>query len=331
MAIFDEGVVLDIYDGGVTFSLLSDENTRVDALVSSILGLSRTQVQKNIRSENLSVNGKILTKCSFSKFSKGDVFEFEADAPEQVPAEPEEIPLDIVFENEEFIIVNKPAGLLVHPGNGHPNGTMLNGIINYLNLQDKPKNDPNFRAGLVHRIDKDTSGLLVVAKTEKTLTELQEKFSRHDIVREYTCIVWGKLKETKGTVETFHGRDPANRLRFSPNVKNGRKAVTHYEVVEEFKYASLLKITLETGRTHQIRMHMNYLGHPILNDELYGGSRKSPDPVLNKLLAASGRQLLHAGTLGFTLSGREFLFTSPLAEDIKTIKDHLENISFIQV
>ncbi len=322
---------MDIYGCGITFSLLSDENTRVDTLIASILGLSRTQVQKNIRNENLSVNGKILTKSSFSKFSKGDVFEFEADMPEQLSAEPEDIPLDIVFENDEFIIVNKPAGLLVHPGSGHSKGTLLNGLVNYLNLQDKSKDDPNFRAGLVHRIDKDTTGLLVVAKTERTMTELQEKFSRHDIVREYTCLVWGKLKEPKGTVETFHGRDPKNRLRFSPFAANGRKAVTHYEVVNEFKYASLLKITLETGRTHQIRMHMNYLGHPILNDELYGGLRKSPDPVLNKLLATSGRQLLHAGTLGFKLSGKDFIFKSQLPEDMKTIKEYLENISFKQV
>ena len=322
---------MDIYGCGITFSLLSNENTRADALIASILGLSRTQVQKNIRNENLSVNDKILTKSSFSKFSKGDVFEFEADAPEQLSAEPEDIPLDIVFENEDFMIVNKPAGLLVHPGNGHPNGTMLNGLTNYLNLQNKLKNDPNFRAGLVHRIDKDTSGLLVVAKTENTLTELQEKFSRHDIVREYTCIVWGKLKDTEGTLETFHGRDPKNRLKFSPFVSNGRKAVTHYEVIEEFKYASLLKITLETGRTHQIRMHMNYLGHPILNDELYGCLRKSPDAQLNRLLAASGRQLLHAGTLGFTLSGHDFLFKTPIPEDMKTIKEYLENISFKQL
>lgn len=322
---------MDIYSCGITFSLLSDENTRADALVASILGLSRTLVQKNIKNENLSVNGKILTKSSFSKFSKGDLFEFEADAPEQLSAEPENIPLDIVFENDDFLIVNKPSGLLVHPGNGHSKGTLLNGLVNYLNLHDKSKDNPNFRAGLVHRIDKDTTGLLVVAKNEKTLTELQEKFSRHDIVREYTCIVWGKLKDAKGTVETFHGRDPKNRLRFSPNVTNGRKAVTHYEVVTEFKYASLLKITLETGRTHQIRMHMNYLGHPILNDELYGGLRKSPDPVLNKLLAASGRQLLHAGTLGFTLSGKDFIFKTPLPEDMKTVKEYLENISFKQV
>lgn len=319
---------MGICGSGVTFSLLNNESMRADALVSSLLGLSRASVQRNIRNENLSVNGKIVTKCSFSKFAKGDIVEFEAEAPEQVSAEPENIPLDIVFENGDFLIVNKPAGLLVHPGNGHPKGTLLNGLVNYLNLQEKSKDNPDFRAGLVHRIDKDTTGLLVVAKNEKTLTELQEKFSRHDIVREYTCLVWGKLKESKGTVETFHGRDPNNRLRFSPNVKNGRKAVTHYEVTEEFKYASLLKITLETGRTHQIRMHMNYLGHPILNDELYGGLRKSPDAPLNKLLAGSGRQMLHAGTLGFTLYGRDFLFKSPLPEDMEAVKKHLENISF---
>ncbi len=322
-----EGAVLDFYGCCTAFSLLTDENVRADVLISSMLGISRAAAQRNIRCENLSVNGKIVTKCSFSKFSKGDLIEFEAEEPEQVSAEPENIPLDIVFENSDFLIVNKPAGLLVHPGNGHPKGTLLNGLVNYLNLHEKSRNNPDFRAGLVHRIDKDTSGLLVVAKNEKTLTELQEKFSRHDINREYFCFVWGKLKEKTGTVSTFHGRDPRNRLRFSPDVRNGRKAVTHYEVVDEFKYASFLRITLETGRTHQIRMHMNCLGHPILNDELYGGMQKTPDAALNKLLSTSGRQLLHAGTLGFSLSGEDFLFHSPLPDDMKTIRQYFERIS----
>ena len=259
--------------------------------------------------------------------TKGDLIEFEIDEPEQISAEPEDIPLDIVFENENFLIVNKPAGLLVHPGNGHPKGTLLNGIVNHLNLKEKTVSSPNYRAGLVHRIDKDTTGLLVVAKNEKTLEELSEKFARHDIKREYTCIVWGKLKEPRGTIETFHGRDPKNRLRFSPDVRNGRKAVTHYEVVDEYKYASLLKITLETGRTHQIRMHMKFLGHPIVNDELYGGLRRSPDAALNKLLAASGRQLLHAGVLGFSVSCGDFLFKSELPNDMERIKQYFLMIS----
>ena len=318
---------MDFYNCGTTFSLLTDENTRADTFISSLLGISRARVQRNIRNENLSVNGKIVTKNSFCKFAKGDIIEFEADVPEQFSAEPENIPLDIVFENDDFIIINKPADMLVHPGNGHPKGTLLNGLVNYLNLQNKSATNPNFRAGLVHRIDKDTTGLLVVAKTEKTLEELSEKFSRHDIKREYFCIVWGKMKEPSGTVSTFHGRDPKNRLRFSPDVRNGRKAVTHYEVTGEFKYASMLKITLETGRTHQIRMHMKHLGHPIINDELYGGLRKSPDAALNKLLAGSGRQLLHAGTLGFNLSGKDFLFKIPLPEDMEKVKDYLFKIS----
>ena len=311
----------------VAFSVLENENTRIDTFLASILNISRSQVQKNIRAENLSVNGKIVIKSSACKLTKGDLIEFEIDEPEQISAEPEDIPLDIVFENENFLIVNKPAGLLVHPGNGHPNGTLLNGIVNHLNLQEKAINSPNYRAGLVHRIDKDTSGLLVVAKTEKTLEELSEKFARHDIKREYSCIVWGKLKERTGTIETFHGRDPKNRLRFSPDVRNGRKAVTHYEVVDEYKYASFLKITLETGRTHQIRMHMKFLGHPIVNDELYGGLRKSPDARLNKLLASSGRQLLHAGVLGFSISCGDFLFKSDLPDDMKGIQQYFAMIS----
>lgn len=315
------------YSSGIAFSIIENENTRIDTFLASILNISRSQVQKNIRAENLSINGKIIKKSSVCKLTKGDLIEFEIDEPEQISAEPEDIPLDIVFENENFLIVNKPAGLLVHPGNGHPKGTLLNGIVNHLNLQEKSINIPNYRAGLVHRIDKDTTGLLVVAKNEKTLEELSEKFARHDIIREYTCIVWGKLKEPKGTVATFHGRDPKNRLRFSPDVRNGRKAVTHYEVVDEYKYASLLKITLETGRTHQIRMHMKFLGHPILNDELYGGLRKSPDAQLNKLLAASGRQLLHAGVLGFSVSCGDFLFKSDLPSDMKGIQQYFTMIS----
>jgi len=318
---------LDFYGSSIAFSLCRNEVSRIDTLLSSILGISRSQVQKNIRAENLSINGKITTKSSICKLAKGDLIEFEIDSPEQVSAEPEDIPLDIVFENDNFLIVNKPAGLLVHPGNGHPKGTLLNGIVRHLNLEEKAFRSPDFRAGLVHRIDKDTSGLLVVAKNEKTLEELSEKFARHDIKREYTCIVWGKLKDRKGTVATFHGRDPKNRLRFSPDVKNGRKAVTHYEVIDEYKYASLLRITLETGRTHQIRMHMKFLGHPIVNDELYGGLRKSPDSPLNKLLAASGRQLLHAGVLGFSISGEDFLFKSDLPDDMNIIRQYFETIS----
>lgn len=318
---------MDFYSSGVAFSIFENESIRIDTFLASILNLSRSQIQKNIKAENLSINGKITTKSSTCKLKKGDLIEFEIDEPEQISAEPEDIPLDIIFENENFLIVNKPAGLLVHPGNGHPNGTMLNGIVRHLNSQAETTDSPCSRAGLVHRIDKDTSGLLVVAKNERTLEELSEKFSRHDIQREYSCIIWGKLKERKGTIETFHGRDPKNRLRFSPDVKNGRRAVTHYEVIDEYKYASLLKITLETGRTHQIRMHMKFLGHPIVNDELYGGLRKSPDARLNKMLTESGRQLLHAGVLGFSVSCGDFIFKSDLPCDMKGIKQYLEMIS----
>lgn len=317
-----------IFSESTSFSLLEDTDCRIDSCLAALLGISRSSIQKCIKNENLMINGKIITKASFNRLKKGSTIELELEPDEELSAEPQDIPLEILFENSDFLIVNKPAGMLVHPGAGHPSSTLLNGIVFHLaSLSDGSEAAKQPRAGLVHRIDKDTSGILVVAKNEKTMEALSEKFSRHDIRREYTCFVWGRMKEERGTIETLHGRDPKNRLKFSPNVENGRRAVTHYEVVNEFPSVSELKITLETGRTHQIRMHMSALGHPIVNDELYGGLRKAVDPKLNKLLTDSGRQLLHAGLLGFTLSGRDYAFSSPLPGDMQAIKDYLTTIT----
>ncbi len=317
-----------IFSEGTSFSLIEDAGCRVDSYLAALLGISRSCIQKAIRNEGLTIDGKIITKASFNRLKRGKLIELELEPDEELSAEPEDIPLDIIFENDDFLIVNKPAGMLVHPGAGHPSATLLNGIVFHL---CRPAEGADAakppRAGLVHRIDKETSGILVVAKNEKTMELLSEKFSRHDIRREYTCFVWGRMKNERGTIETLHGRDPRNRLRFSPNVENGRRAVTHYEVVNEFPSVSELRITLETGRTHQIRMHMSHLGHPILNDELYGGLRKAVDPKLNKLLTASGRQLLHAGVLGFSLCGTDYTFSSPLPGDMQTIKNYLTNLT----
>lgn len=312
----------------ICFSVFENISMRADSFLSSLLGISRTRVQKNIESENLSVNGKTVSKNNFNKFIKGAVIEFELEPLEQISADPEEMDLDIVFENDLFLIVNKPAGIVVHPGAGNFSGTLVNGIVHYLKQRNDEFNvgDP-VRPGLVHRIDKDTSGLLVVAKSIKSFEELSKKFAKHDIEREYTCLVWGHLKDPKGSIKTFHGRDPLNRLRFSPNAKNGKIAVSHYEVVAEYRFCSLLKVNLETGRTHQIRMHMKSIGHSIINDSLYGGAGKADDAVFNKLLSTSGRQLLHAGKLGFSILGKTYSFSSKVPDDIKEIIHYLEKIS----
>ncbi len=308
----------------ILFSIYSDINERADKLLPELLLFSRSRIQKNILNENLSVNGRIILKSSFSKFKKGDEVEFEIDPLEQISAEPEKMELDIVFENEDFLIVDKPPGLVVHPGAGNYRGTLVNGLVYHLG-----KNGPgkDFRPGLVHRIDKDTSGLLVVAKNEKTFEELQQKFLKHDIEREYIALVSGKMKKIEDTIETWHGRDPFNRLRFSAKVKKGRKAVTHYRVTAEYPHATLVKVTLETGRTHQIRMHMAHTGHPVVNDALYGGISKTSDVKLNKLLKTSGRQLLHAKKLGFNISGEHYSFSSELPGDFLSIISYLDNIS----
>ena len=302
----------------ICFSMLEKTPVRADSFLSSLLCISRTRVQKNIENENLSVDGKTVLRNNFNKFMKGSVVEFEVEPLEQISADPEEMELNIKFENDLFIVIDKPAGLVVHPGAGNPSGTLVNGVIYHMTTgSDTLPPGDNFRPGLVHRIDKDTSGLLVVAKNGTAFEELSGKFARHDIEREYICLVWGHLKKRKGTVKTSHGRDPANRLRFSPLARNGKTAVSHYEVTAEYKFCSLLNVTLETGRTHQIRMHMSHIGHPIINDSLYGGLRKTEDPVFNKLLSTSKRQLLHAGKLGFSILGTTYSFCSQMPEDIK--------------
>ncbi len=303
------------------FSISTDLSQRVDSLLSELLHISRNRVQKNIERENLLLNGNVLKKNSFSKFRKGDLIEFEIEPLEQLSLKPQKMELDIVFENEDFLIVNKPFGLVVHPAPGHPDKTLLNGIFYHLNKSESQ----DIRPGLVHRIDKDTSGLLVVAKNERTFNELSKLFAKHNIEREYTAFIWGTLKEDFGTISTLHGRDLKNRKKFSVNVKKGRVAITHFKVEEIFPFISIVKLNLETGRTHQIRVHMAHLGHPVVNDETYGGVRKTGKSQLDKLLLQNKRQFLHAGKLGFTLRGKKFLFEKEIPEDMKQTRDFLLN------
>lgn len=237
----------------------------------------------------------------------------------------EKMPLDIVYEDDDLLVVDKPAGVVVHPGHGNYSGTLINGLIYH--LENLPKNS-NGRPGLVHRIDKDTSGLLVVAKTEEAMTHLAKQFHDKTSKRKYLALVWGEPKEDQGTVEGNLSRDPKNRLlmKVFPEGDAGKSAVTHYKIEERFGYITMISCQLETGRTHQIRAHMKYLGHTLFNDERYGGDKILKGTTFTKYkqfvdncFKILPRQALHAHTLGFVhpRTGKMMEFTSELPSDMK--------------
>lgn len=255
---------------------------------------------------------------------------------------PQDIPLDIVYEDADVLIVDKPAGMVVHPGHGHFDGTLVNALAFHLGLSQGPDADDERMGILVHRIDKDTSGLLAVAKNDESQFDLAGQFYDHSIERKYMAVVWGDLRDDSGTIDAFIGRDPSDRLRFRvfDDPAKGRRAVTHYRVLERFGFVTLVECTLETGRTHQIRVHMGSIGHPIFGDERYGGSviRKGTvyskyKQFINNCFEICPRQALHAGTLGFRhpRTGGWMHFDSPLPEDmtklLKKWRDYTSNIS----
>ncbi len=245
---------------------------------------------------------------------------------------PQDIPLNIVFEDDDVLVVNKPAGMVVHPGHGHYEGTLINALSHHLGIsQDEDALDERMGI-LVHRIDKDTSGLLAVAKNEESQLKLARQFFDHSIDRRYNAIVWGDMPQDEGTVESFIGRDPADRLRFRSveDEERGKRAVTHWKVLERFGFVTLVECKLETGRTHQIRVHMSQLGHPIFNDERYGGAEIRKGTIYAKYrqfiqncFAICPRQALHARTLGFVhpRTGEWLQFGSELPEDMAALLD----------
>ena len=245
---------------------------------------------------------------------------------------PQDIPLNIVFEDDDVLVVNKPAGMVVHPGHGHYEGTLINALSHHLGIsQDEDALDERMGI-LVHRIDKDTSGLLAVAKNDEAQLKLAKQFFDHSIDRRYNAIVWGDMPEDEGTVESFIGRDPGDRLRFRSveDEDHGKRAVTHWKVLERFGFVTLVECKLETGRTHQIRVHMSQLGHPIFNDERYGGAEIRKGTIYAKYrqfiqncFAICPRQALHARTLGFVhpRTGEWLQFDSTLPEDMAALLD----------
>ena len=301
---------------------------RVDKfLINFIEHATRTKIQKAATEGNIKVNGNVV-KSNY-KVKAGDVVTVEYSSPKkEFELIPEDIPLNIVYEDDDFLIVNKDAGMVVHPGFGNYSGTLVNALaFHFKNLPNMGEED---RPGLVHRIDKNTSGILVIAKTEKSMTILAKKFADRELNRKYIALVWGDVKEDKGTITGHIGRSLKNRKVMTVFTEGdfGKHAVTHYKVMERFGYTTLVECKLETGRTHQIRVHFKQLGHPLFNDEEYGGNQilkgttftKYKQFVLNCFKICQ-RQALHAKSLGFShpITGKDVNFDSELADDMQLL------------
>ena len=297
---------------------------RVDKfLMNFIENATRNKIQQAAKDGHVWVNDEVV-KSNYKVKAGDEVKVMFEHPPHEYLLIPEDIPLDIVYEDDVLLIVNKPAGMVVHPGHGNYSGTLINALIHH--TDNLPVNS-NERPGLVHRIDKDTSGLLVVAKTEAAMTHLAKQFFDKTSDREYIALVWGNVEEEEGTVEGHVGRNPKNRLQMHvfPEGEEGKEAVTHYKVLERLGYVTLVSCKLETGRTHQIRVHMKHIGHTLFNDERYGGDRILKGTTFTKYkqfvdntFKLLPRQALHAKTLGFIhpVTGKKMSFDSEIPEDM---------------
>ncbi|MBH0343304.1 pseudouridine synthase [Paenibacillus larvae] len=287
---------------------------RIDKFVSESLdGVSRTQIQQWIKEGHISVNEKQV-KPNY-KLAEGDRIKLNIPDPEQVDIRPEPIPLDIYYEDKDVIVVNKPRGMVVHPAPGHSSGTLVNALMYH--CKDLSGINGEMRPGIVHRIDKDTSGLIMAAKHDKAHASLADQLREHSVTRKYLALVQGNLAHEQGTVEAPIGRDPKDRKLYTVTEKNSKEAVTHFVVMERFGDYTLTELKLETGRTHQIRVHMKFIGHPLVGDPAYGKSKKE----------WIRGQALHAAVLGFKHPmTREYLeFEAPLPEDMKQLIHSLRN------
>ena len=287
------------------------QSTRIDSVLSLLLSeTSRSFIQKLIEGGNLTVNGQQCTSKKY-KVSEGDVVEITVPEPEKLVIEAENIPLDIVYEDDDVLVVNKPRGMVVHPAAGTYNGTLVNAVMYHCRDRLSSINGV-IRPGIVHRIDKDTSGLLMIAKNNRAHESLSRQLAEHTITRKYTALVYNNFNEDEGTVDAPLGRDPKNRLRRAVVSENSKRAVTHWRVLERFGKYTLIEAQLETGRTHQIRVHMAYINHPLVGDLLYGPKKQT--------IFQDG-QLLHAGVLGFIhpSTGQYMEFSRPIPEEFQQV------------
>ena len=292
------------------------EGQRVDVLVAeSVEDLTRSGAQKLLADGNITVNGKTAGKSL--KVKSGDILEITIPAPLSIRAEAQDIPLCVVYEDDDLLVVDKPKGMVVHPAPGNPDGTLVNALLYHCGASLSGING-EIRPGIVHRIDKDTSGLLVVAKNDFAHVELQKQIQAHSFTREYRAVVHGNFREDSGTIDAPIGRNPKDRKKMAVTTQHSREAVTHFEVLERFRDYTYIKCILETGRTHQIRVHMAYKGHPVAGDPLYGPS--------NTPKSLQG-QCLHAGLIGFIhpRTGEYMEFTSELPETFQKFLRGLES------
>lgn len=290
-----------------------DAGERLDKYIADNGGISRSYASKLAESGLVEVNGKPSAKKT--KLRSGDVISVELPEPETLEAVPQNIPIDIVYEDDSLIVVNKPQGMVVHPAPGNPDGTLVNGLLYHCSLSSI---NGVIRPGIVHRIDKDTSGLLVVAKTDAAHEALSGQLKERKALRKYVCIVNGNIKDDTGTVSAPIGRHPIDRKKMAV-IEGGREAITHYRVLERFGQYTFAECTLETGRTHQIRVHMAYIGHSIVGDPAYG---------IKKERFKTNGQLLHAKTIGFTHpeTGELMVFDSELPEYFVAVLNKLRKL-----
>ena len=300
-----------------------DSGKRIDAWLSETLDITRSAAAKLLEGENVTINGKTPPKSL--KIAEGQIFDVNFPEPEPSEALPENIALDIIYEDNDLLVVNKPKGMVVHPAAGNPNGTLVNALLYHCG-DSLSGIGGVIRPGIVHRIDKDTSGLLVVAKNDKTHLALSEQLKEHKVSRVYSAIALGNFKDDRGTIDAPIGRHPKDRKKMAVlrNSEVAREAITHYEVLERYTEFSYIKCVLETGRTHQIRVHMSSIGHPLLGDDVYGGG-STRFGAKNKNLIAG--QCLHAGQLSFThpATGENVHFECPLPDYFTELLKKLRN------
>ncbi len=305
------------------------ESMRIDKyLMIRIEGATRNKIQQAIEDGLITVNGQP-TKSNYKIRTNDEIIVFDSRGEVSEEVIPEEMPLNIVYEDDDLMIINKPDGMVVHPGCGNYTGTLVNGLAWYLHVEDI-ENSALPRVGLVHRIDKDTSGLLVIAKTDAAMSNLGLQFKKHTVHRRYIALVWGNLEEDEGTINVNVGRN----LRFRkimdtfPDGDYGKEAITHYKVLQRFNYVTLIELRLETGRTHQIRVHMKSIGHPLFNDQTYGGNYIVKGTVFTKYkqfvencFKILPRHALHAKELGFKhpTTGEWIQFNSELPDEMKQV------------
>ncbi|WP_294470800.1 RluA family pseudouridine synthase [uncultured Ruminococcus sp.] len=290
-----------------------DAGTRIDKLLSAQLpDMSRSALQKLTEEESVLVSGKAVSKNY--KLKSGDVITVDIPEPQVLKAEPQDIPIDIVYEDDALLVVNKPKGMVVHPAAGNPDGTLVNALLYHCKGRLSSINGV-IRPGIVHRIDKFTSGLLMVAKTDKAHNSLAAQIKEHSFTREYNAVCVGRFKEPTGTINEPIGRSKFDRKKMCVTYQNSKEAVTHYEVIEELGQYSLVRFRLETGRTHQIRVHSAFIGHPVLGDDVYGRPYKGIEG-----------QCLHAKKLGFVHpeTGEYMEFDSQLPDYFTRILDNLK-------